>query len=147
LTLSLTLTLPGCGDDGYGTRYKVTGTVTCNKQPLKGGSITFTPGDVATGRVASGLISDGEYSLTTFSPGDGARPGRYKVSVTADQVDLSKAQATARATGAAYREDLVAKAQVRRKSAIPRRYNVAGSSGLTAEVKEQTNRIDFELVD
>jgi hypothetical protein len=144
---SLSLALTGCGDDGFGRRYRVMGTVTYKQQPLKEGTISFTP-ESATGRAASAMISDGAYSLTTVNPDDGALPGRYRVSITANDVDLSKAEAAAKAGGgAAYREDLVVKAQARRKSSIPRKYNLPSTSNLSAEVKEQSNRFDFELAD
>jgi hypothetical protein len=140
--------MSGCSDDGYGPRYAVSGTVTYNKQPVKQGSITFTPEDVATGKVATGVISEGGYALTTFQPGDGAKPGRYKVSVTANEVDLGKVKAAATAGGgAAYDEALVAKAQARRKSSVPKKYNTPVTSNLGAEVKEERNSIDFDLTD
>ena len=66
----------GCGeDDGIGTRYPVTGNVTYNGKPVESGMITFTPDNPDAGRVATGNIRDGYYSLTTLAPDDGALPG------------------------------------------------------------------------
>ena len=42
----------GCGDDGFGKRYPVSGNVTYKNEPVEKGSITFTP--VNAGRPASG---------------------------------------------------------------------------------------------
>ena len=135
----------GCGDDGFGRRYPVSGSVTFDGEPLPEGSITFTPEDPA-GRVASGMIIDGSYRLTTVDREDGALPGRYKVSITADQADLSEAKAVAEAGGgAAMREDLVGKAP--RTSLIPPRYNLSATSGLEAQVEERNNSFDFALVE
>ena len=47
----------GCGDDGYGRRYPVSGTVTYKGQPLKQGTITFTPADADAGRPPAGTSS------------------------------------------------------------------------------------------
>lgn len=136
----------GCGDDGYGRRYPVSGNVRFKGEPLKEGAITFTPADQNTGRAASGFIVDGAYSLTTVDDEDGALPGSYQVSITADDVDLTKVEAAAqKGGGAAFREDLVAKAP--RKSSIPRKYNLPNTSGLSAVVKEESNQLDFNLED
>jgi hypothetical protein len=136
----------GCGsDDGLGKRYPVSGTVTYNGKPLPKGSITFVPNDTKTSRAANGNIVEGAYTLTTQSPDDGALPGQYKVTVTAVEVDLSKASATAKKSGMMINQADIAKAK--RTSLLPSKYMVPETSGLTATVKEETNRIDFTLSD
>lgn len=139
----------GCADDGYGKRYPVSGTVTYGGKPLEKGSINFIANDAATGRNASGLIVDGNYSLTTFTPGDGALAGQYRVSIAAAETDLSEAEAVAKASGgAALREDLVAKAAMKKsKRLIPAKYGLPDTSGLTREVKQETNTLNFDLTD
>jgi len=67
----------GCGSDGLGRRYPVTGRVTYRERPVKSGTITFIPSN-NVGRVAAGTIADGDYRLTTLSPGDGVSPGPIK---------------------------------------------------------------------
>src|SRR4029079_12690139 len=82
----------GCSDDGFGRqRYSVRGTVTYKGEKLARGQISFVPVPGASGgQAASGQIEDGYYSLSTLTPGDGALPGRYKVTVVARDADLEK---------------------------------------------------------
>jgi len=136
----------GCGpDDGLGTRYSVSGTVTYNGKPLPKGSISFTPDDATTGRAASGSIVDGVYTLTTQSPDDGALPGSYKVGISAVEVDLTKASAKAKKTGMMISQGEIAKSK--RTNSVPSKYLLPESSGLTAKVEEKSNTIDFQLTD
>ena len=123
--------------------------MTYGGKPLEKGSINFTAQGAAAGRNASGMIVDGNYSLTTFSPGDGALPGQYRVSIMSAETDLSEAETVAKASGgAALREDLVAKAaQKKSKRLIPAKYGLPDTSGLTCEVKEETNTFNFDLTD
>jgi hypothetical protein len=140
------LWVAGCGDDeGIGQRYRVTGTVTYNGQPLEKGTINFqaiTPG----GRGASGDIQEGAYRLTTQTPGDGALPGKYRVSIVAKEIDLSSVEATSKKLGGAMpsKKDL-GKAFQKAKRLVPAKYEDPGTSGLEADVKEHSNTIDFAL--
>src|SRR6516165_1659415 len=82
LFVGLTL-VAGCSDDGFGRkRYSVHGTVTYKGENLAKGQIAFVP-EAQGGQAASGQIEDGYYSLSTLTPGDGALPGKYKVTVAA----------------------------------------------------------------
>jgi len=61
---------------------KVNGTITLDGKPLPEAVITFVP-EGGGGHQASGMSgSDGSFRLTTFSSGDGAERGSYKVTVT-----------------------------------------------------------------
>jgi hypothetical protein len=134
----------GCSsDDGIGTRYPVNGKVTLKGEPVAKGTVTFTPTDQGGGRTATGdLQSDGSYTLTTATPRDGALPGKYRIAISAVEIDRS---VTKNKTGGMYRVDLLAKAP--RKVLVPLKYGDPNASGLTAEVKPQTNRLDFDLTD
>jgi len=136
----------GCGpDDGIGKRYPVSGTVTYKDKPLPKGSINFVPVDPATGRAASGSVADGAYTLMTQEPGDGALPGKYKVTVSAVEVDLSKASDKAKSAGRMIDQADIAKAK--RTNLVPTKYLTPETSGLTAEVREGSNTLDFPLTD
>src|SRR5262245_3718556 len=76
------LALAGCGSSGPKTA-PVRGTVTYKGKPVPNGTVTFIPdaGHHATGDIRP----DGSYTLTTFKPGDGAVPAKYKVIVVAMQ--------------------------------------------------------------
>jgi len=133
----------GCGDDGLGRRYPVRGRVTYRDLPVPAGTISFRPTDPG-GRVAAGTIVDGSYSLTTLSPGDGAFPGEYRVTVLSK--DVGRPGGVAVAEGQVD-QDRVADATTAAKDRVPDKYSNPQTSGLTREVGPKTNRIDLNLVD
>jgi hypothetical protein len=148
---------PGCGDEsGLPQRYHVSGTVSYNGKPLEMGTIQFTP-DGPGGRAAGGTITGGAYSLTTQDPGDGAIPGKYKVAVVARTSDASKVDlkikgATTteakKAIAVVFPQKVAARAAAAGKSLIPAKYSSPETSGLSLEVKPQSNTgVDFNLKD
>jgi hypothetical protein len=152
LFVGLTL-VAGCSDDGFGRqRYSVQGTVTYKGEKLAKGQISFIPVPEAHGgHAASGQIENGYYSLSTLTPGDGALPGKYKVTVVAKDVDREKVRSAVRdkgmPPGAALPQPLIAKANKEAKSKIPTRYNLPTTTDLTADVEARSNTKDFELKD
>jgi hypothetical protein len=71
----------GCGD-GLDLA-EVRGTVQYDGKPLTQGKVLFA--SVERGKRAAGQINqDGTYVLSTMRPGDGATPGKYKVTVVTD---------------------------------------------------------------
>src|SRR6516165_3170592 len=75
----LLLGVIGCGSKLYPAR----GTVTYpDGSPVTEGSVVFESKDQEKTTMARGEIrSDGSFELGTFKPGDGARPGKYRVLV------------------------------------------------------------------
>ncbi len=142
--LAVWLVAAGCGDDGLGKRYPVSGNVTYKDKPVASGSISFVP-KTPEGRAASGEIHDGNYTLTTQSPEDGALPGKYGVRIIAKEIDDSQVLANAKG-GAANQMDVI-KANNAAKRLIPAKYELAETSGLEAEVEEHSNTFDFTLTD
>jgi hypothetical protein len=145
--------MTSCGtDDGLGKRYSVSGTVTYNGNPLEKGKISFVPDDPKSVG-ASGIIENGSYRLSTGGGDDGARAGKYKVTITAKEDATAKAQAdfNKASKGAAgpghIPGQFMAKAEAQAKSLIPTGYGDINTTTLTAEVKEQSNTIDFKLSD
>jgi hypothetical protein len=150
----------GCGDSsGLSRRYSVSGTVTYNGKAVEHGTIKFAPAGLE-GRAAGGTISDGQYSLTTQDPDDGALPGKYKVSVVAKATDPSKvelkvkkprdgamSEADKKTVAAYYPQKIAAKAVAVAKNLVPAKYGSPETSGLTFEVKEQSNTANFPLTD
>ena len=143
----------GCGDDGLGTRYPVSGTVTYKGEKVKKATITFHP-KVAEGRGASGEVVDGQYSLTTQTPGDGAFAGTYKVTVDDRQVDSQKVEAEsaelAKKRGVTYNaipQELQIKATKKAKGSLPGKYQIPQTTDIEKDVKAETNKIDIELKD
>ena len=96
--LLLIITAPGCGDDGFGRRYKVHGTVTYRSQPVESGLMTFDPVESqARGeRVATGTIRNGSYTLSTADNDDGAFPGSYRVTIRSRAADYTQVAARRR---------------------------------------------------
>jgi len=145
LSLTALFSLSGCGpDDGLGKRFKVSGKVTYNGQPLKSGTVDFFPEDPNTARPATGEIQeDGSYRLTTQTPGDGAMGGKYKVAISAYEVD--KAQTSSPPQGGS--ADQVAVARAQKKSLIPIKYSGTDASGLAATVGPGSTTHNFDLKD
>jgi hypothetical protein len=136
----------GCGDDsGLAKRYPVSGKVTYKNAPVENGTISFAPSDTG-GRPASGQIVKGTYSLTTLAPGDGAMPGKYKVTVISKEIDTAEMKEIAKG-GQFHHDKAFAKANQNAKSLVPSKYSLAETSGLEKEVKASSNTIDIELVD
>jgi hypothetical protein len=151
LVAACLLALVGNSDDGFGRqRYSVHGTVTYKGEKLAKGQIAFVP-EAQVGQAASGRIENGYYSLTTLTPGDGALPGKYKVTVVAREYDVPKVRSVAGAKGlppaAALPQYLTAKAHKEEKSKIPTKYNLPTTTDLTADVEARSNTKDFELKD
>jgi hypothetical protein len=117
------------------------GVVRLNGQPLESALVTFT--NPTLGVSASGRSdAEGKFTLTTFEQGDGAVPGKYKVSVSKviappGLVDKTAAPVMRRAG---------APPAPQPRWLIPKRYGNAETSGLTAEVSEAgSSEIVLEL--
>jgi hypothetical protein len=120
----------GCAPKGDLTTAPVSGKITYKGQPVPTGTIMFVPGEgpAATGEIAK----DGSYTLSTYSNGDGAVLGAHKVSITALQN-----------VGAGLPEQKSGTPP----SLIPKKYISDMTSGLTAEVKQTDNVVNFDLRD
>lgn len=140
---TLVLTAWGCGD-GLKARYPVSGKVTYKGQPVPTGTVTFAPLD-GEGEGAFGDLVEGSYTLTTHTTGDGAVPGRYRLSVVSAEAITPKAAFDTNPN--ATPEASIAKAQRAAKHRIPTKYAKPDQSGLTFEVKAQSNTFDIDLVD
>lgn len=131
LGLGLALSVIGCGGGGKSKAVKVTGSVKlADGKGLPGGTITFQSdsGDSGSGTIGP----DGNYEITIV-------PGDYKVGV--DNSHL-KSQVTG-AGGAAMpgMPDTGAQKYV----AINAKYTKTDTSGLTAKVEKDGQKIDFDL--
>lgn len=137
LLLSLLAVLVGgCTPAGTAPTEPVSGLVTCRGQPLEGVTVVFTP---EGGRPATGTTDgSGKFTLSTFRPGDGAVPGRHKVSI----------RPKAGASPPPMPGSPEAKQAQPEKPPFPAKYSDPNQSGLTAEVKSgQANEFKFDLTD
>jgi len=115
----------GCGAGDKNPRYKITGKVTYQGQPVEEGTVTFE--DPATGQVnSSPLGSGGAYALELPA-------GDYKVSVSPPLVEAKSTADTP--------PDMVPK----KVNNIPKKYWVQETSGLSAEVAKDQRTLDFDL--
>ena len=153
LAVPALLIMSSCGqDDGLGKRYPVSGSVTYNGNPLEKGEISFVTEDLKKNYGASGVITNGSYTLSTGGNSDGAQAGKYKVTITAKEDYLAMAKAdfqkeTKQQQSNYIPPQYIARAEAAAKSLIPAGYGDVRSTNLTAEVKAESNAIDFKLSD
>jgi hypothetical protein len=152
VTVPAVLVMTSCGtDDGLGQRFAVSGKVTYNGSPLAKGAISFVPED-PNGIGATGAVENGAYILSTGGNNDGARVGKYKVNITSKEDSYAKAKAdfAKDSKGVDFGfvpRQYLANAEAAAKSLIPPGYGDTRTTTLKAEVKEQSNTIDFKLSD
>ncbi len=117
--------LPGCGSK-FPETFPVTGTVTLDGKPVSGAAVVFTPDE---GRQATGTTDDaGRFELSTFELGDGALPGKHRVTVAKTTVDFSDEE-----------EEKVV-------FLIPQKYGNLSTSELTSDVQEEMGPVQFDLI-
>jgi hypothetical protein len=80
--LAMALLASGSGCGGPAKPVKVEGVVTLDGKPVKGATVTLFPQDGAAHSASGFTDPGGVFRLTTYSVGDGAIPGDYKVTVT-----------------------------------------------------------------
>ena len=144
----------GCGGDELGTRYPVSGKVTYKGAPVAKGTISFVP-EEAEGRGASGTIENGSYSLTTHTPGDGAFPGKYTVTVDTREIDEAAQKAATEKFAKEKKieglmevpQDVRAKLSQQAKASTPAKYLSTSTSDLKTTVEAHSNSLDFDLRD
>lgn len=145
----LTLLSLGCGGSAHPDMVPVSGTVSYQGQPLAGAQVVFH-NDKAP-RAASGQTdAQGNFTLTTFEPGDGAIVGEYRVSVAKIQGAAELSSASAADPSAAYSQGMMAAASgdmsSLQKHELPTKFANPQTSGLTATVsKDGPNKFPFEL--
>ncbi|MHB8903028.1 MAG: carboxypeptidase-like regulatory domain-containing protein [Thermoguttaceae bacterium] len=145
----------GCGKTADPNRPKtvrVTGTVTQAGKPVEGASVAFHAEDNSSGAVGV-TDASGNYTLTTFTAGDGAVPGTYQVTITksdrpavAPKSDGSVADTGDEAEADDEAADRDSERETAAKNLLPDKYADPKSSGLTATVSESgENKIDFKV--
>ena len=126
--LAAAILLVGCSSGRLKTA-PVQGTITYNGKPVPQGSIMFQPVD---GPAATANINNGSYSLKTYRDGDGAVLGKHKVTIVSLEDQSGRLPED--------RNPLP-------PPIVPLKYSFPDKSGLTAEVKDERNTIDFTLVE
>jgi hypothetical protein len=119
----LAILFTGCSGSSFSTltTYEVKGRVELpNGKPLSAGRVTFVAADGLLPQASGDLQPDGEFSLSTRVPGDGAAPGKYKVRIEPAE---SKNRRVAR-------------------PGFPVKYVDEDSSGLVITVRAESNQLD-----
>lgn len=127
----------GCGSEEVAVdrpkTVPVTGTISYQKKPLSGAKVAFVPVSTEGNGAVGQTNENGEFTLMTFEPNDGARPGTYKVTVTKVEV-----------TGELTENSLAPPGET--KALLPEKFGVPRTSGLDAEVAEgKENKFEFNL--
>jgi hypothetical protein len=125
LPLALVPLLGGCGD-GKPPLYPSEGSVFVDKKPAHGAVVWLHPVTPSEGKVPprphARVGPDGSFRLGTVKVGDGAAPGKYRVTIM-------------------WNED-VKSGDVAGKSLLPAHYQDLEKSGLpVVEIKEETNQL------
>jgi hypothetical protein len=108
----------------------VRGQVFLDGRPLAGATVTFHPADLTIlrpVRADGNTAEDGSFLLSTYTAGDGAPTGRYKVTVVSRRADFEIDGKPAR-------------------NLLPERHSKPTTSGLDVEVTEGENEFRFELL-
>lgn len=124
----LAVGLVGCGT-GSGL-VKVRGTVTLDGQPLPNALVTFISKS-GEGVTATGTTNaQGEFVMQTYKPGDGVKPGEYKVTVQYSESVADSAAMPALKEGQSMKDAFMAAQKVaeqnrnkRPKYVIPPKYS------------------------
>ena len=141
--------LSGCGGSDVPAdrpaTHEVTGIVKFKGEPIEGANVTFKPDGGERG--ASGITdASGKYTLTTFSAGDGAIAGKYKVIVS--KVEIQGGDPSYYDENSPnYGKEIPPEAEEKTVYVIPEKYGKVESSGLTATVSEGSNDIPFDLTE
>ncbi len=129
----------GCGSDALELA-PVKGVVLLDEKPVEGASVMFKP--IAGGRLASGLTNkNGEFTLTTTTPGDGAIVGDHQVTITLSKT-LGKAPTVGEDGLEAGNSDLAPQKVI---WIVPERYSKLEESGLQETVPPKTDVLTIKL--
>jgi hypothetical protein len=142
----------GCGQSGGPVVQYVKGFVTLDGAPLGGATVRFSPTG-SSGMGATGMTQDdGSFTLNAQAarPGAGTAEGEYAVTIQKDEYpDRSHLELSTDDPryGTAEHQRLMDEADAAKpKIIVPRRYNTAETSGLSATVVKGSNSFRFELV-
>lgn len=143
-------TTAGCGQqDANPATTVVSGVVKFKGKPLANATIVLSPVDSTLKTAAGKSDANGEFTLTTFTVGDGAIPGKYRIAVSATKEDNSLTQVSSQSASneladeeASYTGEAASKPPV---SLIPKKYQNALQSGLTCEITSEATPLAIDL--
>lgn len=142
---------------GCGSKYvPVSGTVTYKGNPVPTGTVSLFPASNESGQVATGTIKNGRYSIGTTNVGDGAKAGKYYVTVQSMEMFQMPIAPDALGTGggAIPMQDMELARKLKKegkftgpKHLVPEKYSQKETSQLELEVGSSAVNFDIELTD
>lgn len=140
----------GCGNSGQLETAPVTGTVTLDGKPLEAGTILFRP---EAGRAGRGKIENGRIvEASTYGINDGIVLGVHKVGIQPipDIAPVTISRMEDPTDPASNSRQLPSYAPSPRAAQapaapIPAKYHDPDRSGLTAEIRDDSNELQLEL--
>lgn len=131
----------GGGDKNPGVDLEpVTGTVMLDGAPVEGAMVVFHGEQGASGITDS----SGKFTLTTFDPGDGAKVGLYKVTVSkSEMVGVDDSYNDVNSPN--YGKEPPPAAAGKRKYIIAEKFSKPDTAGLTADVQSGANDFKFDV--
>ena len=142
----------------YPPTHSVSGVVTIDGQPIADAIVSFLPDDGQNPANGS-TDASGRYELTSFTRGDGAMEGSFRVTIVKyEKEGEDKPAVSAEKPAAAEAESeetgnegyvpagmVVSQYDEGPKNLLPKQYSDQQETPLTAEVKADRNSIDFDL--
>ncbi len=159
LTASILGLASGCSRGRqYPPTHSVTGVVTVEGQPVADAIVSFLPDDGQNPANGS-TDASGRYELTSFTRGDGAMEGSFRVTIVKYEkegedksaVSVEKPVAEEAESGETGNESYVPAGMVASKydagpkNLLPKQYADQQKTPLTAAVRPEENSIDFDL--
>jgi hypothetical protein len=142
------IALTGCSGSSRPPTYPVTGTVTFQGKPVAGAAITFVPTGT-DGAAASALTdAEGKYALTTWESGDGARPGEYRVKISAQEVAAVDPEKMVQNLSIEEEQKIYVenkKPTPPAKRLLPSKYENEQTSGLIHKVEPRATTFDIKI--
>jgi hypothetical protein len=124
--------------------YPTDGIVTYQGKPAVGARVTLFPVARTQGRVfpTAKVAADGTFKLTTYEPEDGAPVGKYKVTIVRGQLEADEYAELAKNNTP---EQVKRIADKMAQDPLYSKYSNPRESGLTAEITDGPNRLEFKL--
>lgn len=122
------------------------GTLTYNGQPVGGASISLINVEFEKPGASAVTADDGTFTLTTFSPGDGAVPGEFRVGVIKTEVQGAD-NSYFDVESPNYGKTPPPGAEGKKVFVIPEKFNNPDTAGLKVQVSAENSEIKLELKD
>jgi hypothetical protein len=128
--------------------HPVTGTVTLKGEPVDGATVVFVPVTKGVASAAGVTDEEGAYELTTFTAGDGAQAGEYRVKVT--KYNVKKPTEVDRQRYLSHEQEQAIYVENTdptppAKNLLPAKYESDTTSGIVHTVEDGPTTLDIEI--